>query len=96
MCGLSWVSSATNLGGIFIVLDVTALEYKILLSNYKYERDRALGNRLVISSEEATGQAILFNFSNAVKRSQATKSWHGSGYELRAVRLKSQTTIAYL
>ena len=43
-------------------------------TNYKYERDRALGNRLVISSEEATAQAILFNFSNAVKKVHMLRS----------------------
>ena len=33
------MSSAADLGGIFIVLDVTA-------TNYEYEADRTLGDRL--------------------------------------------------
>ena len=57
------MSSAANLGGIFIVLDVT------FCTSYKYERDRTLGDRLDSDHfRGGKGQAVcLFTFSHALK-----------------------------
>ena len=55
------MSSAANLSGIFIVLNVNVLAFKTFHTDYEYKRDRPLvTDWIVINSEEATGQASLF------------------------------------
>ena len=59
------MSSAEDLGGIFIVLDVTALAFAQIIN--KKETAAWETDCIVIRSEEATGQASLFTFSHALK-----------------------------
>ena len=67
MCGLSLVSSAANLGGILIVLDITALVQPFAQIMNIRETEPWETDWIAISSEEATGQASLFTFSHALK-----------------------------
>ena len=57
--------AAEDLGGIFIILDVTALAFAQIIS-LRETRPWEIG-WIVISSEEATGQASSFTFSHALK-----------------------------
>ena len=61
------MDSAANLGGIFIVPDVTALVYPFAQIINMRETGPWETDWIVISSEEATGQASLFTFSHALK-----------------------------
>ena len=68
MCGLtskiwslvwqSWVSSAADLGGIFIFLDVTAPAFAQIINMKETEPSET--DWIVINSDETTGQASLF------------------------------------
>ena len=61
------MSSAANLGDIFILLDVTALVQPFAQIINMRETGPWETDWIVISSEEATGQASLFNFSHDLK-----------------------------
>ena len=61
------MDSAANLGGIFIVPDVTALAYPFAQIINMRETGPWETDWMVISSEEAMGQTSLFTFSHALK-----------------------------
>ena len=63
----SRVSSAANLGGIFIALDVTALAQPFAQIIYMTDTGPWETDWMVISSEKAMGRASLFTFSRALK-----------------------------
>ena len=58
------MSSAADLGGIFIIIDVTALAFEEIIN--VRETAHWGTNWIVLSSEKATGQASL-TFSHALK-----------------------------
>ena len=61
------MSSPANVGSTFIVLDVTALAYPSAQIKNIRETGPFEIDWIVISSEEAMGQASLFTFSHALK-----------------------------
>ena len=60
------MSSAANLGGMFIVMDVTALAYTFAQVIKMRQKGPWETDLIVISTEEATGKASLFNFVSFV------------------------------